>query len=40
MDDLIEKLLSIMDEECEGYEEWEDNKPTIINIYIGSDKDV
>lgn len=38
MKDLIEELLKIMDEECEGYEEWETNKPTIIKIYIGGDK--
>lgn len=38
MNNLIEELLAIMDEECEEYEEWETNKPTIINIYIGGDK--
>ena len=38
MKDLIEELLTIMDEECEENEEWQKNKPTIINIYIGSDE--
>lgn len=38
MNDLIEELLAIMDEECEEYEEWKKNKPTIINIYIGDDE--
>lgn len=38
MKDLIEELLEIMDEECSECEEWKENKPMIINIYIGSDE--
>ena len=38
MEDLIEELLAIMDEECEENEEWQKNKPTIINIYIGGEE--
>lgn len=34
METLIDELLKIMDEECKGCEEWENNKPVIINIYV------
>jgi len=39
MTDLMEELLMIMDDECKNCEEWQKNKPLIINIYIGDDDD-
>jgi hypothetical protein len=38
MKDLLEELIDIMEEECKGYEEWEKNKPIIVNIYIGDEE--
>lgn len=38
MKDLIEELLEIMDEEWEDCEIYQKKRPTIINIYIGSDE--
>lgn len=38
MEDLILELLEIMDEECSECEVYQEKRPTIINIYIGSDE--
>lgn len=38
MKDLIEELLEIMDEEWAECEIYQEKRPTIINIYIGSDE--
>lgn len=40
MNTLMEELLKIMDIECEANEEWQKNKPLIINIYVGEEKNV
>ena len=37
METLVDELLKIMDEECKGYDEWEENKPIVINVYIRRD---
>ena len=37
MTELMEELFKIMDKECENNEEWQKNKPLIINIYVGDD---
>lgn len=38
MEELILELLEIMDEECSECEVYQEKRPTIINIYIGSDE--
>lgn len=39
MGTLIEDLLAIMDDECKDCEEWQKNRPIIINIYMGDDEE-
>lgn len=38
MTELMLELLDIMDEECSECEEWQKNKPIIINIYVEVDE--
>ena len=38
MKELLEELIEIMDEECKGYDKWEETKPIIINIYVEGEK--
>ena len=39
MTELMEELLKIMDSECKDNEEWQKNKPLIINIYVGDNNE-
>ena len=37
MTNLMIELFEILDKECKNNDEWEKNKPIIINVYMGEE---